>query len=130
MRGVGRGDDDVGCLELGGKVLEADGAAAEALGEAERAVVAAVGDEHGLDTARGQRPGGQLGGLAGADQQNVATGRGRRGCAVASPTAAEGTLMPPSPIRVSSRTRLPAASAPRNRRLRIAPVAPSTRASS
>ena len=45
------------------------------LGEPDRAVVAAVGDEDGLDAAGGQRPGGQLGRLAGADQQHVASGQ-------------------------------------------------------
>ena len=71
---VGRGDDDVGRLELLGQLLEADGAAAEALGQADRAVVVAVGDEDGVDAAGGQRPGDQLGGLAGADDQHAALG--------------------------------------------------------
>ena len=48
--------------------------AAESLGEPDRAVVVAVGDEDRLDPARGERPRGQLGGLAGADQQHPALG--------------------------------------------------------
>jgi hypothetical protein len=47
VRRVGRRDDDVGRLELLRQLLEADRVAAEALGEADRAVVAAVGDEDG-----------------------------------------------------------------------------------
>ncbi len=61
-------------LELRRQLLEADGAAAEALGEPDRAVVAAVGDEDGLDAAGGERARGQLGRLAGADQQHAALG--------------------------------------------------------
>ena len=60
-----------------GKLVEADRLAAEAAGEPDRAVVAAVGDEDGLDAAGGERPRGQLGGLAGADQQHAAAKRGR-----------------------------------------------------
>ena len=58
--------------ELLGQLLEADRVAAEALGEADRAVVVAVGDEDGGDAAGDQRPGDQLGGLAGADHQHAA----------------------------------------------------------
>ena len=49
--------------------------AAEALGQPDRPVVAAVGDEDGLDAAGGERAGGQLRGLAGADQQHPALGQ-------------------------------------------------------
>ena len=42
---VGRRDDDVGLLQLFGQLLEAHGAALETLGEADGAVVVAVGDE-------------------------------------------------------------------------------------
>ena len=72
--GVGRGDDDVGLLELLGQLLEADRLAVEALGEADRAVVVAVGDEDGGDAAGDQRPGDELGGLAGADDEHPALG--------------------------------------------------------
>ena len=41
-------------------------------GERDRAVVAAVGDEDGVRAAGGERAGGELGGLAGADQQHAA----------------------------------------------------------
>ena len=127
---VGRGDDDVGLVELLGQLLEADRLAAEALGEADRAVVVAVGDEDGVDAAGDQRPGDELGGLAGADHQHAALGevaerapgeldrdRGDRDALLADPGLRRGR-------------RLPAASAPRKRRLRIGPVAPSTSASS
>ena len=77
-----------------GQLLEAHRAAAEALGEPDRAVVVAVGDEDGLDPARGQRPRGQLGRLAGADQQHARGRRGRRACAGASSTATEGIETP------------------------------------
>ena len=114
----------------GGQLLEADGAAAEALREPDRAVVAAVGDEDGLDAPGGERTRGQLGGLAGADQEHAALARASPSVRVASSTAAEGTLIAALADPVSVRTRLPAASAPRKSRLRIAPVAPSTSASS
>ena len=71
---AGRGDDDVGLLHLRRQLLEADGAAAEALGEPDRPVVAAVGDERGLDAARGERSGGQLRRLAGAHHQDEPAG--------------------------------------------------------
>ena len=74
VRGVGRGDDDVGLGQLLGQLLEADGAAVEALGEADRAVVVAVGDEDGADAAGDQGSGDQLGGLAGADDEHAAVG--------------------------------------------------------
>ena len=61
-------------LQLLGQVLEADRGAVEALGEPDRAVVVAVGDEDGVDAAGDQRPGDQLGGLAGADHQHPALG--------------------------------------------------------
>ena len=72
VRRAGRGDDDVGVDELLGQVLEADRVAAEALGEADRAVVVAVGDEDRLDALGRQRARGQLGGLAGADDEHPA----------------------------------------------------------
>ena len=78
---VGRGDDDVGGLELLRQLLEADGAAVEALGEADRAVVVAVGDEDGADAAGDQGAGDQLGGLAGADHQHAAVGEVAEGAA-------------------------------------------------
>ena len=71
MRRVGRGDDDVGPLELRRQLVKADGDTAEAVSEPDRAVVAAVGDEHGLDTLGRQRPSGQLSSLAGADQEHA-----------------------------------------------------------
>ena len=74
VRRVGRGDDDVGLGQLLGQLLEADGAAVEALGQPDRAVVVAVGDEDGADAAGDQRAGDQLGGLAGADHQHPALG--------------------------------------------------------
>ena len=60
--------------QLLGQVLEADRVAVEALGQPDRAVVVAVGDEDGVDAAGDQRPGDQLGGLAGADHQHPALG--------------------------------------------------------
>src|SRR4029077_8434047 len=66
---VGGGDDYVGPLQLLGKVLEAHGLAAEALGEPDRAVVVAVGDEDCGDAACDQGPGDELGRLAGADDE-------------------------------------------------------------
>ena len=47
VRRAGRGDHDVGLLELRGQRVEAHGLAAEPLGEPDRAVVVAVRDEHG-----------------------------------------------------------------------------------
>ena len=58
-------------LELLGELLEADRAAAEALGQPDRPVVAAVGDEHRLHAAGGKRPGGELGRLACADHEDA-----------------------------------------------------------
>ena len=55
VRRAGGADHDVGALELAGQVVEADGLAAEALGQPDRAVVAAVGHEHGLHAAVAQR---------------------------------------------------------------------------
>ena len=72
VRRVGRRDDDVGPLELLGQLLEADRVAVEALGEPDRAVVMAVGDEDGGDAAGDQGAGEQLGGLAGADDEHAA----------------------------------------------------------
>ena len=72
MRRAGRRDDDVGADQLLGQLLEADRVAAEALGQADRAVVVAVGDEDRLDALGGERARGQLGGLAGADDQHPA----------------------------------------------------------
>ena len=71
---VGRGDDDVGRGELRRKLVEADRLAAEALGEADRAVVMAVGDEDGGDPARAQRPRDQLRGLTGSDHEDPPAG--------------------------------------------------------
>ena len=95
---VGRGDDDVGALQLLGQLLEADGAAAEALGQPDRAVVAAVGDEDRLDAPRGERARGQLGGLAGADHQHAAARSRSPSVRCASSTATEGIETPFSPI--------------------------------
>ncbi len=60
--------------QLLGQLVEADRGAVEALGEADRAVVVAVGDEDSCDAAGDQRLGDQLGGLAGADDEDAAVG--------------------------------------------------------
>ncbi len=67
---VGCRDDDVGGLQLLGQLLETDGLTVETLGEADRPVVVAVGDEDAGGTAGDQGLGDQLGGLAGADHQH------------------------------------------------------------
>ena len=72
MRRVRRRDDDVGDRELRRQLVDADGLAAEALGQGDRAVVAPIGDEDGVRAASGERARGQLGGLACADQQHAA----------------------------------------------------------
>ena len=72
VRRARRGDDDVGGDHLLGELVEAHGAAVEAVGEADRAVVVAVGDEDRLDALGGERAGGQLRGLAGADDEHAA----------------------------------------------------------
>ncbi len=54
------------------QLLEAHRPAAEALGDADRAVVVAVGDEDGVHAAGGERPRRELGGLARADDQHRA----------------------------------------------------------
>ena len=81
VRGVGRGDDDVGALQLLRQLLEPDGAAGEALRQPDRAVVVTVGDEDRGDAAGDQRLGDQLGGLAGADDEDAALGEVAEGAA-------------------------------------------------
>ena len=126
----GRADHDVGLGQLGGQVLEADGRAAEALGQADRAVVVAVGHEHGLHAAGAQGARGQLAGLAGADDQHPLGGqvaelaRGQRHRDRRTPTRGRARRR----SRCARACRRPSAS--RNRRLLIGPVAPSTSASS
>ena len=70
--GARGGDDDVGVGQLLGQLLEAHRMAAEALGEPDRAVVVAVGDEDRLDALGCQGAGGELCGLARADDQHAA----------------------------------------------------------
>ena len=55
-----------------GQVVERRDAAAEALGQRQRAVAAAVGDEHGRGAPGGQRLGRQLAHLAGAEDHHAA----------------------------------------------------------
>ena len=73
MGRCGGGDDDVGLQERLGQLVEGHAGAVVATGEAERPVPAAVGHEHRGGTAVGQRASGQLGGLAGADDDHAAT---------------------------------------------------------
>ncbi len=72
VRRAGRRDDDVGAFHLIGQRLEAHGLAGEPLGETDRAVVVAVGDEDRLDSLCRERAGSELGCLAGADDQHPA----------------------------------------------------------
>src|SRR5215208_7336574 len=74
MRGVGGRDDDVRARQLDWQLVDPDGPAAEALRERDGPVVAAVGDEDGIGAAGRKRSGGELGGLAGADQQDAPGG--------------------------------------------------------
>ena len=71
VRRRGRGQHDVGALQLRRQRVEADRLAAEALREPDRAVVVAVGDEHRAHAPLGQRARGQLAGLAGADHDHA-----------------------------------------------------------
>jgi hypothetical protein len=72
MRRTGRGDDDVGAGHLVGECLEADGAAAEAIGQPDRAVVVAVGDEDRVQPLGRERSRRELGGLPGPDDEHAA----------------------------------------------------------
>ena len=74
VRRGGGGDHDVGPLELAGQRVEGARGAAEALGERDRALAAAVGHEHRGHALVVQRLGGELGGLARADDHDVAVG--------------------------------------------------------
>jgi hypothetical protein len=66
---------DVRPLELGRQLVEAHRPAAEALGKADRAVVAAVCDEHGVDAAGSQCLRGQLAVLTRADHEHAPAGQ-------------------------------------------------------
>ena len=66
---------DVRTLELAGQVVERDRAAAVALGQPERAVVAAVGHEQRLHAAVAQGARRELGVLAGADHEHAPLGQ-------------------------------------------------------
>ena len=70
VRRGGRGDDDVGVLQPRGQRVQRADLATEALGQRSRAVGVAVGDEDRAHALVGQRPGGQLGSLAGADDDH------------------------------------------------------------
>ena len=67
------GHDDVGALEHVWQLVEADAAPAVALGQAHRPVSPPGGHEHRPAAAVGQRAGGQLAGLPGADDHHLAT---------------------------------------------------------
>jgi len=56
--GGGRGQDDVGAHQLVGQFVQPDDRPAEALGEAERPVGVAVGDEDRAGALVGERAGG------------------------------------------------------------------------
>ena len=71
MRGRGAADDDVGIDDLAGQVVEANGLAAEALRQPDRAVVAPVRDEHGAHAAVRERLRGQLAVLSGPYHQHA-----------------------------------------------------------
>ena len=90
-----RGDDDVGLEQALGQLVERDDRAAEALGERARAVGVAVGDEDRRDALVGQRLGGQLARLAGADDHDARARRGRRRPRAARSTATVETLARP-----------------------------------
>ena len=72
VRRAGRGDHDVGSLELGGQRVEPHGLTAEPLCEPDRPVVVAVRHEHRADAALDQRARGQLAGLPGPDHDHSA----------------------------------------------------------
>ena len=79
VRRGGRGDHDVGALELAGQRVERARRAAEALGRARsRARARRLATNIVRDALVVQRLRGQLGGLAGADDHDVALARGRR----------------------------------------------------
>ena len=122
MRRRGRGDDDVGPGELARQRVEADRLAVKAPRQAERPVATAVGDEHRLGAAVGERAGGQLARLARARSTTTARPLSLPSCSRASATATAGRLSACSLIAVSVRTRLPVASAALNRWLVSGPV--------
>ena len=127
---VGGGDDDVGALELGRQLVDPDRAAAEALRPG-RSRGCSGGWRRRRPRRRG-RPARARSARRSRRRRPAARGASARSPRLrwASSTATEGIETPFSPTAVSVRARLPAASAPRKRRLRIGPVAPSTRASS
>ena len=118
------------CTQLLGQFVQAHDRAAEALGEAERAVGVAVGDE--------DRPRALARPARARSARSSRRRRGsRRGGAAGPPstlsarsTATEGTLTRLEPIAVSERTRLPVVSAAANRRLVSGPVLPARIAAS
>ena len=111
-------------LQLRGQLVEAHRLAAEALREPDRAVVVAVGDEDRADARLDERLGGQLAGLAGADDHDAAPAQvaERLACELHRDRADRQPC--PAPIVVSVRMRLPAASASRKSRFMIALVVP------
>jgi len=74
VRGVRRGDDDVGAGQLGGQIVDPDGLASEPLGQRDCALVAAVRDEDGILATRREGARGELGSLPGSDQQDAPLG--------------------------------------------------------
>ena len=95
VRRGGGGDDDVGALERLGQLVEADAGAAVAAGQAQRAIAPAVGHEHRARAAVGQRAGGQLARLAGADDRPRARPASSPSCSRASATATPERLSAP-----------------------------------
>ena len=75
VRRRGGGDDDVGARERVGELVEAHRIAAEPPREADRAVLAARGDERDPRAAVSERASGQLAHLAGADDDPLAAGQ-------------------------------------------------------
>ena len=84
-----------------GSASKAIGVAAEALGERDRPLAPPVGDEHRRDALLGQRPRGQLGGLARADDQHVAARERRRARRARRRPRPRRRSPPPAPIAVS-----------------------------
>ena len=68
----GRAEHDVGREQLVGQFVQPDDRPAEAFGQAQRAVGVAVGDEDRARALLGESPCGQLAGLAGAQDHDVA----------------------------------------------------------
>ena len=122
VRRRGRGDDDVGALERLGQLVEAGRSRRRSAGPARSRGPAGGSRRTRPRAAVGERPGGQLAGLAGADDHDLAAAQVAEPLAARAPPATAGMLSCRSPIAVSVRTRLPVASAARKRRLVSGPA--------